>query len=272
MTQTHHGGAWKVAYADFVTAMMALFIVLWLLSQTDQETREQLSEYFRTGTVALTPSLMQGGTGVSEKGFIDVGGRAIQQEQHVLEASAKRVREALADAAVEFPELAKLSAQIDVRITKDGLLIQIMDGGDDVFFDLSSAQLKPALRRVLEAIAPVLGKLDNQLQIQGHTDARPFAAGSRRTNWELSFERADNARVVLEEHGVRKKQIIGVFAHADTALRILDDPYADANRRLAILAVRRGAEETVARGVPGTQSLEPLANPVEKSKAVLSRQ
>lgn len=238
----HHGGAWKVAYADFVTAMMALFIVLWLLAQTDQSTRQKLSEYFRTGLFSGAPALVMGGSGVTESGFLDAKGGVLQMEQKSLMQGAVSMREALAAAASGDAELSKIVKDIDIKVTEDGLLIQILDDGQDLLFDLSSAELKPRLRKLLEVMAPILGKLRNPIQVHGHTDARPFPLAAGRTNWELSFERANNARRVLESHGLWSGQLSGVFAHASSVLYVPENPADPRNRRLAILAVRRGVE------------------------------
>jgi chemotaxis protein MotB len=249
----HHGGSWKVAYADFVTAMMALFMVLWLLSQTDQTTREKLSEYFRTGLFSGAPSVLNGGSGVQDRAFFDVVGRsAMQPESAAFEQIALAVRAQMQRLMDENPALKDLGQHVRVSVTEDGLLITILDGGNDFLFDLSSAELKPRLVTLLERLAPILGRLDNQIQVHGHTDGRPFPKGSGRTNWQLSFERADNARAVLEQAGIRKGQIAGVFAHGDSALLNPKSPGAPENRRLALLAVRRGMEKLAARGESGT--------------------
>jgi len=245
----HHGGAWKVAYADFVTAMMALFIVLWLLSQTDQSQRQRISQYFRTGVLSGANSVLSGGSGVEDKGFLDVNSASNPPlEEEKLKEAEKKIREQIAALKTDDKEFAALASNIQVTITDFGLLIQIMDGGDDLIFDLSSAELKPALVKVLTGLAPVLAKLDNQLQVHGHTDGRPFPAGSNRSNWSLSFERADRARAVLEKSGVRNGQITGVFAHSSNA-PLAKDALAPANRRLAILAVRKGFEAAIAYGM-----------------------
>lgn len=250
----HHGGAWKVAYADFVTAMMAFFMVMWLLAQTDQSTRQQLSEYFRTGVFSGAPSVLNGGSGIQNKGYFDVVGQSMMQpEQKAFERVAAAVRAAMQRSIAEDPSLKKLSEQLKVSVTEEGLLIQILDGsGDDLLFDRSSADLKPRLNQLLEMIAPVLGRLDNKIQVHGHTDAKPFPAGSNRSNWQLSFERADAARLVLEKNGLQKGQVGGVFAHGASALYNTKEPYAPENRRLAILAVRRGMEKYAAQGTSPT--------------------
>ena len=245
----HHGGAWKVAYADFVTAMMALFMVMWLLAQTDQETRSELSEYFRTGVFSGAPSVLNGGTGIQNKAFLDtVGDAHTQPEQVAFERISLAVRAQLAKMTSEDPKFKDLASQLKVTVTDDGLLIQILDGGKDLLFDLSSAELKPKLVDILAKIAPLLARLDNQIQVHGHTDARPFPPGSGHSNWELSFDRADRARAVLEKNGLRPDQISGVFAHGSTALFNPKDPLAPENRRLSILAVRRGLEKVASRG------------------------
>jgi len=247
----HHGGAWKVAYADFVTAMMAFFMVMWLLAQTDQTTRQQLSEYFRTGVFAGAPSVLNGGSGIQNKGYFDVVGKSMMQpEQAAFERVAAAVRAAMQRSMAEDVRLKALAQNLKVSVTEDGLLIQILDGsGDDLLFDRSSAELKPRLNELLAIIAPVLGRLDNTIQVHGHTDAKPFPAGSNRSNWQLSFERADAARLVLEKHGLKKGQVGGVFAHGSSALYDQKDPFAPENRRLAILAVRRGMEKYAAHGM-----------------------
>ena len=247
--EAHHGGAWKVAYADFVTAMMALFIVLWLLSQTDEVTRQKLSEYFRTGMFSGAPALVMGGSGVSEGAFLDAKGGVLQFEQQALLAGAEAIREALMQAVKANSELAGLMKDVDIKVTEQWLLIQILDGSQDLLFDLSSADLKPRLKKLLEVMAPALGKLQNQIQVHGHTDGRPFPAGVNRSNWELSFDRANNARRILEAHGLREGQLSGVFAHGSASLYITKNALDSRNRRLAILAVRRGAEDFAAKGV-----------------------
>jgi chemotaxis protein MotB len=187
-------------------------------------------------------------------------------EQKSLLQGAVAMRDALSAAAAGNGDLSALLNDIDIKVTEDGLLIQILDGGEDLLFDLSSAELKPRLKTLLETIAPILGKLKNPIQVHGHTDARPFPAAAGRTNWELSFERANNARRVLETHGLRSAQLSGVIAHGSASLYVEGKPNDPRNRRLAILALRRGIEEDPgsARGVPlqpdpAPSIFEPLA-------------
>jgi chemotaxis protein MotB len=258
----HHGGAWKVAYADFVTAMMAFFMVLWLVSQTDQETRTELSDYFRTGVFTGAPSILNGGSGIQNKGFFDVVGSShTQPEQVTFERVSLAVRAKISQMVSEDAGLKDLREQIKVSVTEEGLLIQILDGGQNLLFDSSSAELKPKLVEILGKIAPVLARLSNQIQVHGHTDARPFPAGSGRSNWQLSFERADRARAILEKSGLRNGQVSGVFAHGATALMKPEEPFAAENRRLSILAVRRGMEKVAARGQDEEDKQRPKAKP-----------
>ena len=157
----HHGGAWKVAYADFVTAMMAFFMVMWLLAQTDQQTRQQLSEYFRTGVFSGAPSVLNGGSGIQNKAYFDVVGQSsIQPETQAFERVAAAVRAAMQRSMAEDPTMKKLAQQLKVSVTEEGLLIQILDGsGDDLLFDRSSVELKPRLEELLAA----MGKFNEEL-------------------------------------------------------------------------------------------------------------
>jgi chemotaxis protein MotB len=254
----HHGGAWKVAYADFVTAMMALFMVLWLLSQTDQKQREKISEYFRTGVLSGSVSVLGGGKGITSKGWVD-----IDTPQSIDDAGTQRqarlIAEAMEDAFERNAAVGSLKDHVNISVTEDGLLIQLIDGDDALLFDSSSADLKPIAVELLSKLAPILGDFGHKLQVHGHTDARPFPTGSQMSNWELSFRRADNARTLLQDHGVPAEEIVGVFAHADSAPLAGTDPKSSINRRLAILAVRKGSEALAAKGVPlSTQPGKPV--------------
>ncbi|HLK11669.1 MAG TPA: flagellar motor protein MotB [Candidatus Binatia bacterium] len=259
----HHGGSWKVAYADFVTSMMALFMVLWLLTQADLRLRSQIAQYFRN------QGIMPGGAVISQSAnefhrdpqvvghdIVVLQGRgehdqvsgqgpgaegtkqAAEAEQKRLETQAKAVEAAVEKAVAENPDLAWLKSQVIIEVTDRGLAIEVVDKGKDLLFDLSSAELKPPMRLLLTRIAAVLCQLPNRVEIAGHTDSRPYPQNSPITNWELSFARANNARRVLEA-GLWPGQITRVLAYADTDPLVPDDPFADENRRLSILAERQ---------------------------------
>jgi len=236
----HHGGAWKVAYADFVTAMMALFMVLWLVSQTDQVQREIISHYFRTGVFPDGgTSLLEQGEGLKDgkTGFTDSSNSFIDppMEQQEMENAAQRIRQAV----TSKPALKLTAKSMRVRTIDRGLLIELVDGGDEMLFELSSSALRPKLIELLQAIAPALQALNNPIEVHGHTDARPFPAGAGRDNWSLSFERAAAARDILAGAGVSDGHFAGVFAHGSSDLFDRKDPLSSTNRRISILAVRK---------------------------------
>jgi chemotaxis protein MotB len=241
----HHGGAWKVAYADFVTAMMALFIVLWLLTQSDQASKEKIAEYFRTGKMP-GGALVLGAPGGSNPPlavsvFPNASGSAAVEARE-LKQLAEDIEKLLGRRS-KNPEFAKLAKHVKVRVVNEGALIELVEGGDNFLFDVASSNLKPGVIKFLEELAPLFKNMPNKVEIHGHTDARPFS-GSKKTNWELSFERADQARRVLEGKGIEHGKVQSVLAHADTALYNPSQPYAPENRRLSILLVRSSAQKT----------------------------
>jgi len=232
----HYGGAWKVAYADFVTAMMAVFIVLWLFTQADTKLRHQIAQYFRDPGVL--PS------GASKSRDARVVPRQIpvlpgDGEKDFLEGQKKTIEEALARAAAGSPDVAMVRDRVVIQVTDAGLSIEVVDDGRELLFDLASARLKPALVEVLRRLGAELGRLPNRIQIGGHTDGRPFAPDAGISNWELAFARANAARRVLEASGLWPGQIHRVVGFADSEPLVPDNPLADENRRLSILAERR---------------------------------
>lgn len=277
----HHGGAWKVAYADFVTAMMALFIVLWLLTQSDQHTKEVLSEYFRTGTMPGGSLLLGKTAGSNPPKAIDVlpPGYTGGLSQRKRDAIAKSLERLLTKAASD-PSTAAIAKSVKIQITSKGALIELVDSGEDLLFAVSSSELKPGVVKFLEQLAPVIVEAEEGVEIHGHTDARSYRE-SKKTNWDLSYERADRARRVLEANGVPPKRIDGVQAHADTQPYVTDDPLAPQNRRLSILikpqeppereGVRPRADDAPEEGQEpgGGLIMEPgrLKREVEKRKA-----
>ena len=239
----HHGGAWKVAYADFVTAMMALFIVLWLLTQADLQLRQNVAQYFRSQGVLSGGSFISNDGNeyksreprVVSKDILIVQGKG---EQELLEGEKKQIEETIAKAASESPDLAALRDQVLVQVTDAGLSIQVVDKGRNLLFDLSSAALKLPLVELLKRLASDLGRLPQHVAVGGHTDSRPFSPEAGISNWELASARANNARKVLETHGLWPGQIHRVIGYADSEPLVPENPFAAENRRLSILAER----------------------------------
>jgi chemotaxis protein MotB len=233
----HHGGAWKVAYADFVTAMMALFMVMWLLASSDQQTRQEISNYFRTGILPdgdlsmnraaqITPSVIQASPIPAPSGQEALDEKAV---------AAKSLVARLDKMAAVDPTLAQVMRNVHIEITEDGILIEAVDEARGLLFETSSSQLNEPLDRFLRALGPALATINRPIEINGHTDARPFAPGARLSNWDLSYQRADAAREILESAGVASRQVSGVFARGSSHLYVPTDPLAPQNRRLSIL-------------------------------------
>jgi chemotaxis protein MotB len=229
----HHGGAWKVAYADFVTAMMAFFLVMWLVGQSP-EVRANVAGYFRD------PAAFEGGRGVlpGAKAGTTGGGQeaapTVESATKALEQAAQHLKEALK----ALPNFDNIKDRIEIRITPDGLLIELLEGTQEGFFDSGSAALKAETVALLRVIGHELTELGHRLVIDGHTDAHPYAATNGYTNWELSTDRANAARRVLQDAGIKPAQLEAVRGYADTKLRFPDRPLEAGNRRISIL-VRR---------------------------------
>ena len=172
----HHGGAWKVAYADFVTAMMSLFMVLWLVSQTSESTKAEVSQYFRTGVFSGSSGVLSGSAyGIQGDIEAEEAPPAGEMGEEIgLRRAAAETLEALNKLAKNDPQTRVMLTNVIVKVTETGLLVQILDGGAEMSFDRSSSALKPALIEVLEQLGPILARLENKIQIQGHTDAKPF--------------------------------------------------------------------------------------------------
>jgi chemotaxis protein MotB len=235
----HHGGAWKVAYADFVTAMMALFMVLWLLASTDAASRKEISNYFRTG-ILPEGDLSMGRASQAVPAIIEQTSAppAESQEQQALDAQAEAataISDKLGRLAAIDADLAAVIKNVHVQVTSEGIVIDTVDEDKGLLFDSASSKLTEPLERFLRAFTPVLVALDKPIVINGHTDARPFATGSRISNWDLSYQRAAAAREILEGSGLPPRAIDGVFARGSTQLYVPDEPYSAQNRRLTFL-------------------------------------
>lgn len=249
----HHGGAWKVAYADFVTAMMAFFLVMWLVG-LDIETRRAIAGYFRDPTgffesyprtkniVNINDAQPPGGKNTTEdphlsgdKGMRPPGKKPGDKDRATEKAEMETFKKYLEAALANIPELARIKKHVKIEFVKEGLRIELMEGPEPVFFKLGSAEVTPGARHLLAVIAKALRKLDNRIIVEGHTDARPYKYGNGYTNWELSTDRANAARRVLEASGLWKGQVAEVRGYADTRLRIPQNPYHYANRRVTLL-------------------------------------
>jgi chemotaxis protein MotB len=247
----HHGGAWKVAYADFVTAMMALFMVLWIIGQSSKEAKEAIADYFRHPGIFTTTGaggrkimpIVPAPTPSSESGSFTMPPAKpppealtdiLHRQQKAQEQTFKRVGEHLQARLATLPELQRLKDQVSIDITEEGLRIELLDKEGSSFFEVGSAQFKSETVPVLRAIASEIRHLPNAVVIEGHTDSRPFALASSRSNWELSTDRAHSARRLMENFQVPAAQIAHVRGYADRKLRYPDQPYDVRNRRISI--------------------------------------
>ncbi|MFZ5433320.1 MAG: flagellar motor protein MotB [Calditrichota bacterium] len=232
----HHGGAWKVAYADFVTAMMALFIVLWILGQ-DESVQKQVAAYFRDPT---GKSLVLSGQGLMNKSN-QMGMRNAQgvdpsminmrdDPLRTLEEEADNLRMMIQNK----PDLQKLAGQINIEVTPEGVRVEINESQTEALFETGSAKLSPALTSALQTFGQEFAKLGSPIVVEGHTDSAPYSAASSMTNWELSTYRANEARRVMMESGLPDRQIVMVRGFADRKPRFKDqsDPR---NRRISML-------------------------------------
>ena len=216
----HHGGAWKVAYADFVTAMMALFIVLWLLNSSKQ-VQEAVGGYFKDPT------------GTSKKVGSNMAGAG---ENFVLTRdNMPKLKEQLQKAVKQMADFEKLKSHIEMTVTTEGLRIELSESASGTFFDTGSAKLKSDGSELLATLAQELGELPNKLSIEGHTDSQPYAPSAAYGNWELSSDRANAARRVMQASGVRFDQVTQVRGFADQRLRKPDNPLDPANRRISVI-------------------------------------
>jgi chemotaxis protein MotB len=218
----HHGGAWKVAYADFVTAMMALFIVLWLLNMS-KPVREAIAGYFKD------PAGTANKLGTS----VDGKGEAVAKPKDDM----GKLKAELEKAISQMPNFDKLKNQIEITVTSEGLRIEMLESANGTFFDLGKPDPNDNGRELLQLLAGELGKLPNKLSIEGHTDSKPFSGkhNSNYGNWELSTDRANSARRLMQTEGVKPDQVAQVRGFADQLLRKPQDPFDPSNRRISLI-------------------------------------
>jgi chemotaxis protein MotB len=217
----HHGGAWKVAYADFVTAMMALFIVLWLMNSS-KPVQEAVGGYFRDPR------------GVAQKKGTALGGAGETAPVNKKEDMAK-LKDDLLKAMEKLADFDKLKKQIDMTITPEGLKIELMEDANGTFFENGKTHPTPILQNLLKVLSVQVGKLPNPVSIEGHTDSKPFSDSQTYGNWELSTDRANTARRLMENSGLRPGQVVQVRGYADQNLRKPLQPEDASNRRVTLL-------------------------------------
>ncbi len=268
-----HGGAWKIAYADFVTAMMAFFLLMWLLGSTTEGDRKGIQDYFQSPLKIA----MLGGTGAGDASSIVKGGgdnimvqggqvkkgeieadkrsynlRALKEQQRRAErARLEQLKQKVEEAIRLNPRLAQLGGQIKLELTKEGLRIQIVDEGNRPMFDSGSAIVKPYMRELLQELGAVLSEVPNRLTIEGHTDAKPFVGGERGySNWELSADRANASRREMVAGGLPEARMLRVQGLASSKLLDVQAPDSAVNRRISIIVMNRDAEDAVLKNLP----------------------
>lgn len=235
----HHGGAWKVAYADFVTAMMALFIVLWLMN-TSKPVQQAIAGYFKdpAGTGKLTGTLQQPTKTVSKDDMA-------------------KVKAELEKAIQQMTNFDKLKDQIKLTVTEEGLRIELLESGKGTFFESGDTDPNGNGRELLMTIAEELGKIPNKISIEGHTDSEPFSGRADYTNWELSVDRANGSRRLMQLHGLRGDQVAQVRGFADQEPREGKTPSDPSNRRITLivryLEQKGGSAE---KGLPSLGGME----------------
>jgi chemotaxis protein MotB len=266
----HHGGAWKIAYADFVTAMMAFFLLMWLLGSTTKADLQGISEYFQTplrvallggsGAGEATSVIKGGGTdllraeGQQKKGQ-SATGRKIEDIESVEQELARREKRALRELKAKMegviaasPTLSQFRNQLLIDITTEGLRIQIVDEQNRPMFAIGSAQPQPYTRDILREIGKVLNDVPNRISLSGHTDATPYYGGETGySNWELSADRSNAARRELLAGGMREARIARVVGLSSSVLLHSTDPFNPINRRVSIIVMNKKAEEAAAQ-------------------------
>jgi chemotaxis protein MotB len=279
-----HGGAWKIAYADFVTAMMAFFLLMWLLGSTTKGDLEGISQYFKTPLKVA----MSGGSGSGDSASILRGGgkdltrRNGQVKNGEIPADKKTYDLAAAKAALEREEAGRLQAlksrleltidsnpllqkyknQLLLDITSEGLRIQIVDEKNRPMFQLAKAELEPYTRDILRVIGSVLNDVPNKIGLSGHTDATPYMSDAGYSNWELSADRANASRRELVIGGLKDDKVLRVVGLASAAPLDRQDPFDPINRRISIIVMNKRTEEAIKRDAAK------LEVPAQDAKAV----
>jgi len=282
----HHGGAWKLAYADFVTAMMAFFLLMWLLGTTSEPERKGIAEYFQDPFKASTEErgldvgdrtsiIQSGGSDITSQdlGQVDKGKTAEEVEitpedvEHKAEELEKEklenLKQKIQDKIDSTAELTEFKKQIQLEITSEGLRVLIVDAQNQPMYKLASAEPEPQIKLILRALAPAINELPNKVSINGHTDARPFPPNQKKyTNWELSADRANAARYELTQGGLAEEKILRVVGLSSSApYNPTTEPLNPINRRISIIVMNKKTEQEILHSVgeeTGTETAPPV--------------
>jgi chemotaxis protein MotB len=267
----HHGGAWKVAYADFTTAMMAFFMLLWILAASSPKQKQAIAQYFRNDGPFQDGGSTMSGDFEGGPAFLEMEAASnVVAETQTLEQVAQQLNEALettpgegeGEGAGEGPG-AGLRDQVKISVSNEGLVIEIADDPEDELFAVGKADMNAAFGETLDAVAAQLKTLPNAVRLEGYTDARQYPAGAQYTNWELSVDRANAARRRLEGHGLARARFQSVVGYGDGRLAVPDAPLAPGNRRITITVLRETPVPPATAGpieapVPGFRPLGAL--------------
>lgn len=272
----HHGGAWKIAYADFVTAMMAFFLLMWLMGSTAKGDLQGIAEYFKTPLAVA----MQGGSGSGDSSSIIKGGgtdltrqtgqvkkgetqaekrsynlKAAQAELERIELVKLKGLKKRVEQAIEVnPTLRQYKRQVLLDITSEGLRIQIVDEQNRPMFELARAEVLPYMKEILHEIGRLLNDVENRISLAGHTDAKPYANSERGySNWELSADRANASRRELVAGGMKEEKILRVVGLSSAILFDKADPYNPINRRISVIVMNKRTEESISKDVAAVE-------------------
>jgi chemotaxis protein MotB len=276
----HHGGSWKVAFADFATAMMAFFLVLWLTATASPEQKKAVEGYFRdpvgfTEGGSPNPVDLEGSASVVNEASPDIQSSQIQIEDQMVDELSETLEQRrmeelfqeLKDRIAQNETLQEFKDQLLIDITDEGLRIQIVDRSGRPMFDSGRAELKYYSQNILFELATTLGSVNNKLSITGHTDSTPFSGRPGYTNWELSADRANTARRALVAGGVRPQQIARVVGLSDSVLFDREDPNAPVNRRISIIVLNKKTVDNIHSSAgQADEPLIDLTKPTEEAQ------
>ncbi len=272
----HHGGAWKVAFADFMTAMFAFFLVMWICGQS-KEVQSAVSAYFKD-PIAFNEAVAKGnapfaiaestvGGPLSSPGEGDGGASSapavnVINDSKQLDSLKSKIEKIIADT----PEFKDLKDFVDVKLTGEGLQIELLEVRQSLFFDSGSSQIKPKTRALIMKIGKELCKVKNKMVVEGHTDSLPLRRGEGYTNWELSSDRANGARRILETSGLKHGQIVQVRGLADNKLRDKSNPKSFINRRVSIILLYNKTQESSPKIVKDNITEHPSVEKINPDK------